>query len=155
MWGSALANTYAEAARVTGAPLDVIPTHRAPHARGAMAWRMMQHSSPSSKTLSEWAADLATAEADRSDTAPTGQPRRALPKAPLVWTDGAPEDAAVISWLGRDRRVSVAEPEVDRVLAVLNAAARHPDGQALVAEARTHPDPRVRWTAARLSRPGG
>ncbi len=149
LWALSTALVYVEAPAVSGAPLAVLPEEAAPHVRAAMAWRLL--SLNPGEDLATLTDRLAQAAATHQDTAAPTRPRRALVGLLDAWGEAEPpQGAAEVTWLGVSRRVVSPDPDTDGVIALLEAAARQPGQQHLLAEGRRHSDPLVAWTAARL-----
>ena len=90
----------------------------------------------------------------RQHPSSSSQPTHELPLTPTkLWLVELPgEDALAWTYFAKDsRRAHVLDEETDLAIALVEAAARmRPPNTALLADGMGHPEPLVRWTAARL-----
>ncbi len=152
-WSRSLEIAYLKATRVTGDPLDVLPTEAVPHVRAAAAARLPDLEGPVGQDL-DAAVDVLADALARRGTAPGGPPAvredRALGD---LWPSDRPGDETVPAayYRGISRRAVAADPEADLAICVLEAAARQRSADiGFLALGEAHPDPLVRWTARRL-----
>ncbi len=154
LWADSLSRSYARSPQIVGNPLDLLPAAALPHIHAAAALRLLCTAPDRSGSLSDWQARLSDALSQRA--------QRPLPpsETPLkadfsdFWPDDAPGegDIPAVFGPGNTRRPTAAEPAIDQLLAIQEAAARcQPPLHDLLAEGTAHPDPTVRWNAARLS----
>ncbi len=154
-WAYALRFAYVRDFTVTAVPLDHVPANAAPHVRAALAWRLWSLEGMQDRSLAEWQARLSAVLADRSPKAPreaTG-PSRAQNHLRRLWTRVLPGEEKIpsVPYLGPNNRALHADPELDALICLLEAAAQgRPPGGSLLEQALGHPDATVRWTAARL-----
>ncbi|MEL6345204.1 MAG: hypothetical protein AAFV53_19010 [Myxococcota bacterium] len=152
VWAGVAMHAVMQAREVTGDLLDHLPAAAAPHIRSAVAMRLVEDAEPAPR-LSDLQTRLTAALARRVE-APM---RRGQPVKPSGYFDLWPEDGPgeetlpALPYLGASRRVTSADPEVDGVLALLEAAARQdPPKSTVLADGAAHEAEIVRRTAARL-----
>jgi hypothetical protein len=81
-----------------------------------------------------------------------------MPGLGNLWHAGTDEDAQVraVIYMGLGRRAMTEDPAADRLISLLEGAARQtPTLQSVLAQGAQHQAPAVRWTAERLIRVGG
>ena len=139
-----------KATEASGDALDGLPSQAAVHIRAALSHRLITQQTEA--TTLEEAMSMVAAALERR----VASDRYADVQAPVV-ADLWPKDRegeshlAAVSYLGHSRRTVANDPETDTAICVLEAAARaHPAWEAVLEEAKEHPDERVRWTAVRL-----
>ncbi|MCB9795977.1 MAG: hypothetical protein H6741_25050 [Alphaproteobacteria bacterium] len=151
VWAGAISRAYATAPAV-GNPMHHAPVGAKPHVRGAIARRLILDASAAS-SLDEWAEAVKAAEASESGPPESPLPRLIQPVG--LWQQILPQERSLarIPYLGEAIRALHPDPELDRLICVLEAGARHPTPLlALLEEGARHPDRVVRWTAVRLLR---
>ena len=150
-WSDVLARAYGTTGQVTGDPLDAIPPQAAAHARSYAALRLMQLTPDTAEDLAGWVAALGAALERRAISPTPPSPRPSIQVAPDLWGVADAPDRPSIIYLSTSRRAVSEDPQVDAVLAVLEAAARQsPPRRPLLQEGQDHPAEVVRWTADRL-----
>ncbi len=152
-WSSAMGRAYGAVSLLTGAPAQAVPPEALPHLRAAIAWRAWQLEGAEVRSLADWVGRLEQLGADVTTSTTPGHPADELAPRGGYWDDDLEgEDAlARISWFADIVRVQAEDASTDWTICLLEAAAR--DAQHAVPlfdEASQHPDPLVRWTAARL-----
>lgn len=154
-WSAAMEALFSWMPTPGGAGFADAPPEATPQLHAALAQRLITENPTAHADLSAWVHAALTALA--APTPPSPWPGAAPPPLAKValWTrDAGPADAAIPAAHLREtsRRAVSEDPAIDLAICVLEAAAREPkaDAAALLAEAAAHPDPLVRWTAARL-----
>lgn len=153
LWADALSRSYARSAQIVGNPLDLLPAATRPHIHAAAALRMLGTAEDRTGALADWQARLDAALSQRVE--------RPIPpsKVPLqasftgLWPSDGPgeEDIPAAFGPGNTRRPISDDVATDRLLAILEAAARSlPPYTALLEEAKDSGDPLVQWNATRL-----
>jgi hypothetical protein len=150
-WSEVMSTAYSAAATISGDPLDVVSQSALPHLRAAAAQRLWLLEGGQRRSGAEWVARLEEALEDRGEdrTARPGEP----PAPRDFWEERLPGEEALprVLYLENTYRAVADTREADLWICLLEAAARADgDRRALFTEALEHPDPRVRWTAARL-----
>ncbi len=156
-WSMALGYAFQRAEAVTGDMLDGLPERVQPHVHSAAAWRLMKLQPAPERSLQEWAQAL-----DKALRARSGRPERPLAAVHMtglgnLWHAGVDEDHPVqaVIYMGMGRRAASEVVAEDRLIAILEAAARQEPALTQVIQAATeHPSLAVRWTALRLKRTG-
>lgn len=150
----ALRFAYDGAPSVTGLPFDRLPPEATPHIHAAAIWRLLSLEGSQGRDLAEWLERIDAALADRQPVrTPRPQDRNSYQAVALLWPVPLPTEAALntVPYLGEARRVTVSDDQLDRLICLLEAAARlGSPRQDLLNEALAHPEPLVRWTALRL-----
>lgn len=158
LWSHVLRRVYLRSEQVVGNPLDHLPADLAPHVRAAAAFRLMRDTDPEQPlSLAAWQVKLTETLARR---APRGEAWVKTGKVDHVdmWERDGPGDETIpaVFFLGFSRRATDPDPEIDGLIALLEAAARQEVVlKGVLADGRSHPEPIVRWTANRLSEEGG
>lgn len=153
IWSESLSLSYRSVDVVTGDPLDGVPPAALPHVRAAAAARLWDLEGSEPRDLATWQARFSEVLAARQGY--PGVPAQLGRMGPTLglwdtWLPGERELPTVM-YLGAGRRALSPDPDIDALICLLEAGAR---GQSppfnLFGEAIQHPDPLVRWTAARL-----
>ena len=160
VWAGAAALSYVRATRVTGIPLEHTDPEAAAHIRAAAAARLwVMEAKRRERGADYWVARLKAALADRTPSKAGGP----IPeKLPPPWTGDwevklAGEEALPrIAYQGDAWRTVAADEDADLLICLLEAAARGAgERDRLFTDAAAHPEPLVRWTAARLMASNG
>lgn len=153
-WAYALRVSFAQELEPSALPFALVPPSAAPHARAALAWRLWNLEGLQTRDLAAWELRLRDVMADQSTRRPRKDERTKVSHLVRdLWEEDLPGEEVFtkITYLGSARRALAPEPEADLLVCLLEAAARaQGNNKAILAEALTHPDPVVRWTAARL-----
>lgn len=157
MWAEAVAVAYGDLDHPTGLPLDMVEVRAVPHVRAMVAARAWAVEGPQrSRTLDGW-VDRLMSLLDARQPDPTSHPVKVQETSlGAPWNRDLPGEEA-LAWVpyrgGLNRRVVSPDPRTDVTICLLEAVARAPgEGQATLLRAGlAHPDPLVRWTAARLA----
>lgn len=149
-WAEAIRRAY-QGAPAVGTPMDHVPEQVHPHVRATLAKLLLRDGE--ARSLAAWGQALAEAEARRSAEGLPEPSPAAIARSGGRWSVTLPQEERLQarSYLGDARRAVHADIELDRLICVLEAAARRtPAAVELLAEGATHPDRLVRWTAVRL-----
>lgn len=157
-WSLAMALAFLRADSVTGDLVDAVPAEVLPHIHAAAAWRLIQLGPTQVMSLDAWSSRLDTALLQRG-ARPPGKDRVAhMPGLGNLWhTQTANQEALQARiYMGMGRRAAGATPHEDKLVCLLEAAARqNPVWSNLLEEGSAHPAHTVRWTAERLLAMGG
>jgi len=153
LWADALSRSYARSTQIVGNPLDLLPEATRPHIHAAAALRMLGTAKDRTGTLADWQAQLDAALLQRVERPipPSTVPLQASFTG--LWPSDAPGEESIPAAFGpgNTRRPIAEDVATDRLLAILEAAARSlPPYTALLEEAKDSPDPLVQWNASRL-----
>ena len=152
-WSLAIGYAYLRADSVTGDVLDGVPASVIPHVHAAAAWRLMQLQGEKTQTLAQWADALDSALKLRAGKVEREMGAVHMPGVGNLWPDGKEDShaASAVIYMGMGSRGSTEDTEEDRLISLLEAAARQdPPMDALLVEGAAHPSEIVRWTAVRL-----
>jgi hypothetical protein len=126
---------------------EKLPKEAIQHYRSSMAINALRFSSKSLQNLEEWAQIAQNGFTERKKRA-----RGFLPEMDLWLPQDAPEGAVKTSYLGNSHRWTHSDPDIDWILAVLEASARlRPLNKVLIMEGQAHQHPTVKATANRLA----
>lgn len=153
LWADALSRSYARSTQIVGNPLELLPATTHPHIHAAAALRLLGAAEDRTGTLTDWQSRLDVALEQRT--------KRPIPPSsvPLqlsfvgLWPSDAPGEELISAAFGpgNTRRPIADDVATDRLLAILEAAARSlPPYTALLEEAQGSPDSLVQWNATRL-----
>jgi hypothetical protein len=151
-WSLVAAHSTAKATAMSGDALDALPAAAAPHVRAAIAAKVLG----AAETPLDLGAAVQLVSTVLSRRAMAEAfPKSAISRAPVadLWPSDRRGEShlAAVSYLGASRRTVAADPGVDTMLVVLEAAARlEPPWASMLNRAKTDRDQRVRWTAVRL-----
>lgn len=155
-WAYAMDAAYAHVDPPVGNPIDHVGPAAMPHIAASVAWGLWRAQPNQVQSLDAWVDQFESAMG-RREVDPGPQP--ALVEEDELnrgWSDSLPGEEAVEWTVYRGpigRRAVGKDPRSDAIICVLEAAARNPTPHraSLFREALQHPDPLVRWTAARLT----
>jgi hypothetical protein len=157
-WSVAMGYAFLRAESVTGDLVDAVPAEVLPHIHAAAAWRFMQIEPSQAMSLDAWSSRLDTALLQRAARPPGDEPAVHMPGLGNLWDAQAGEGQALQAriYMGMGRRAAGVTPAEDKLVCLLEAAARQtPVRSGLLEQGRDHPALSVRWTAKRLLSTGG
>ncbi len=155
LWADSMAWAYEGSGAPDGAPLDHVGDWALPHVRAAVAWQLWTSGTQRRRQLDWWAQQVEQALQRRLEGQPEVHGDPLLDGVGGHWIDdlAGEEELAWLAYRGFARRAVHSDPGLDAAICVVEAAARNPGlaQAALLREALRHPDPLLRWTAARLA----
>lgn len=125
-WSEVLWNAYQRAELVNGLPLGVLPASAAPQVRATATWFLWEREDDTERDLASWVQHAeASLASQQARTAPPGSETRARP-AQYVGSsiDPVQHEGPWVHYLGDNYRTPLAEPALDLIVCVLEAAAR-------------------------------
>jgi len=151
-----VAQSYGKADLTVGTPLDSLPPTAVPHVHASAAMHLMSRRVDETHDLAGWASLLDEALDSRAQ--PSAQRTMQAPVGLGYTSDLWPEDLGdedmrpAVFYLETSRRTLSEDPTLDRLICILEAAARLELAvkATLLAEGAAHPDDAVSWTARRL-----
>ena len=151
-----LVQSYKKADLTVGTPLDSLPAAAVPHVHASAALHLMSRRLDETHDLAGWAVLLDEALASRALPAAqrSAQHHVDLDHVSDLWPEDVGEEGTrpAVFYLETSRRTVSEAPSIDRLICILEAAARLElaGKEALLAEGLAHPDDDVAWTAGRL-----
>lgn len=154
LWAEALRVGYDQVEKVNGAPLAALEPALAPHVRAAAIRRLLSLELGVERSLEDWGARIEEALAKQTPE-PTRRYRDPIKNKALsyLWRGTLPGEEALQTtvYFAGGRRALAADPKIDALVCLLEAAALLPRPKtSLLEDALDHEDRLVRWTAARL-----
>lgn len=154
VYAEAAALAYARTGAIDGAPLAALPAAAAPAVRASLAWELMKRGELAGVGDLESAVRvLVEVEARRlPDAAPLSEPVPVVVRNRWGADDQTSQAFAAAWWRGTARRPTSADPQIDRALCVLEAAADiRGRADPMLTAAIQHPERVIAWSGARLS----
>jgi hypothetical protein len=154
-WAFAMEQAYSPEVDPVGNPIELTHPAAMPHIAASTAWSLWRRHGARNQGLDRWAT-LFQEAITRRQVHPEAELRRANDdENRLSWSESLPGEESIqwVVYRGPIARRAIGRtPESDALICILEAAARLPTAHrhSLFLEALRHPDPLVRWTAARL-----
>jgi hypothetical protein len=153
-WAQVLTTTFMRSQRIDGTVLWALPDEAKPHARAALALRMVQEPNAATSSLEGLHRQLTGAFKKGAHTTFVTAPEKNGGQIRVTWNTRQPRerDLPTITFLRIMRRAHAVDREADAVICLIEAFGQVGDVPVSIIEsALTHPSVLVRWTAARLT----
>ena len=153
-WSYVLGSAWNGSSGLNAQASAFLPPEAQPHFNAGLTMRLVSLEQTQTRDLAGWSQRLDEVLAGDSGSPPGGQPPAPLDFVVDRWPEDLADEGArpAVFYLSTSRRTVAEEPELDRLICLLEAIARiqPPGSEAILQEASTHPDDRVAWTARRL-----